>query len=230
MTARPVALVTGATGGMGVEIVRDLARDHDVVALGRSAARLAGLAELPGVVTHAVDLLDFTALQSIVAGLDRLDVLVQAAAVADRYGVEQASPEVWRAQLDLNVVAPAELTRLALPLLRAARGQVVFINSGAGFRAFAGHAVYSASKFALRALADALRAEEAERGVRVSSVHPGPTDTGMLRGDFEAHGWAYEPERYIRPRSVAEAVRLVVDATEDTQITSVSVRPRVELA
>jgi NADP-dependent 3-hydroxy acid dehydrogenase YdfG len=175
------------------------------------------------------DLLDFESHRALVQALPRVDVLIHAAAIAHRYTVENASVDVWRQHLELNVVAPAELTRAALPKLRAARGQVVFINSGAGFTAGPGHTVYSASKFALRSLADSLRKEEEAGGVRVSSVHPGQTDTPMLREDHERSGAAYEPEKYIRPSSVAAAVRLVVTATEDTQITTVSVRPRVEL-
>ncbi|HST71192.1 MAG TPA: SDR family oxidoreductase [Kocuria rosea] len=225
---RPVAVVTGATGGIGRACVADLARDHDVLALGRDAARLAGLAALPHVTARAADLTDFASLPGVVADLDRVDVLVHSAAVAGRTTVEGASVDEWRAQLELNVMAPAELTRLLLPALRAARGTVVFINSGSGFTARAGDAVYAASKFALRALADSLRQEVEADGVSVSSVHPGPVDTAMQRDIQAALGNEYVPERYIRPESVAAAVRAVVDAGEDAQLTTLSVRPGAE--
>ncbi|MFI7495209.1 SDR family oxidoreductase [Kocuria sp. M4R2S49] len=223
---RPLAVVTGATGGIGRACVVDLARDHDVLALGRDAGRLAELAGLPHVTVRAADLTDVAALPAVVADLDRVDVLVHSAAVAGRTTVEAASVADWRAQLELNVVVPAELTRLLLPALRAARGKVVFLNSGSGLTAHAGDAVYAASKFALRALADSLRQEVEGDGIVVSSVHPGPVDTQMQR-DIQARlGNEYVPERYIRPESVAAAVRAVVDAGEDAQLTSVSVRPR----
>ena len=225
---RPVAVVTGATRGIGRACVTDLARDHDVVALGRDTARLAELDALPHVTARAADLTDFAALPGAVEGLDRVDVLVHSAAVAGRTTVEGASVDDWRSQLELNVVAPAELTRLLLPALRAARGTVVFINSGSGLTARAGDAVYAASKFALRALADSLRQEVEPDGVAVGSVHPGPVDTQMQREIQAALGNEYVPGRYIRPESVAAAVRAVVDAGEDAQLTTVSVRPRAE--
>lgn len=226
---RGVVLLTGATGGMGAAIAADLAADFDVVALGRDAARLAEIGLIDGVYPVALDLLDYGRIAGLLGSLPRLDVLIHTAAIAQRRSVESASVEDWRSHLELNVVAPAELTRAALPALRAASGQVVFINSGAGFTAGAGHSVYSASKFALRSLADSLRKEEEGHGVRVSSVHPGQTDTPMLREDHRLAGAPYSPESYIRPASVAAAVRTVVMAGPDTQITTVSVRPRTEL-
>jgi short-subunit dehydrogenase len=223
---RPRAVVTGATGGIGRACVVDLARDHDVLALGRDAGRLAELAEIPHVTVRAADLTDVAALPAVVADVDRVDVLVHSAAVAGRSTVEAATVADWRAQLELNVVVPAELTRLLLPALRTARGKVVFLNSGSGLTARAGDAVYAASKFALRALADSLRQEVEADGIVVSSVHPGPVDTQMQRDIQAGLGNEYVPERYLRPESVAAAVRAVVDAGEDAQVTTVSVRPR----
>ena len=217
---RPVVLLTGATGGIGRVVAVELARDRDVLALGRDGARLDALRAIDGVIPVEIELTDFDALARLVGALPRLDVLIHCAATATQHSVESASVDDWRTQLDLNVVVPAELTRLGLPLLRKSRGQVVFINSGAGLTGLPGNVVYSASKFALRALADAVRREEEHDGVRVSSVHPGPTSKG---GEREAD----DPR--ARPESVARAIRLVVDASDDTQITTVYVRPRVEL-
>ncbi|MFC4224437.1 SDR family oxidoreductase [Lysinibacter cavernae] len=229
-SARPVAVVTGATGGMGSQIVADLARDHIVIALGRNPSALSELGALDGVTAVNVDVTTYAAAASaVLAATDRVDVLIHAAATSGRFSVEEADADEWNRQLSLNVIAPALLTRALLPLLRSARGTVVFINSGAGTNAAAGHAVYGATKHALRAVANSLRLEEGEHGVRVSTVSPGPTDTEMLRADFAKQGAEYEPWRYIRPESVAKAVRLVVDATDDTQITEVAVRPRAEL-
>ncbi|WP_150306846.1 SDR family oxidoreductase [Planctomonas psychrotolerans] len=229
-SARPVALVTGATGGIGRAVVDDLAADHEVLAVGRNAEAIADLDALPGVRAVPLDLTDDAALIAFAETLDRLDVLVHAAAVATQFSVADADAGEWRRQYDVNVVAPALLTRLTLPLLRASSGRVIFINSGAGTRAVPGSVVYSATKFALRAVADSLRAEEADAGVRVSTVAPGPTDTEMARSLGSASGRPYEPSRLIRPASVAAAVRLVVDAGDDTQITEVAVRPRRELS
>ncbi|MGN6426614.1 MAG: SDR family NAD(P)-dependent oxidoreductase, partial [Leifsonia sp.] len=87
MTAstRPVALVTGATGGIGGAIVRALVTDHTVVALGRSLTALQKLGEIPEVRPIACDLLDLDSLATLVRSLDRLDVLVHSAAVSNRF-------------------------------------------------------------------------------------------------------------------------------------------------
>ncbi|MFZ4842042.1 SDR family oxidoreductase [Mycetocola saprophilus] len=225
--ARPRAIVTGATGGMGLEIVRALARTHDVIALGRSAARLAELDALAGVTARAVDLTRPDLIASELGDPGPVDVVVHAAALGDKFSVETATPSDWLTQLTVNVVAASELTRILLPTLREREGTVIFIGSGAGTNPVPGSSVYAASKHALRGLADSLRVEEEQYRVRVATVAPGQTDTEMLRGLIDTNN--YRPERYIRPESVAQAVRFVVDAPADVHLTDVAVRPRREL-
>ncbi|ATE57831.1 MULTISPECIES: SDR family oxidoreductase [Actinosynnema] len=228
MTERPAALITGASRGIGAAVARALAPTHDVLLGGRDEAALRALAdELPGARPFAVELTDAEALAGAVAGIGRLDVLVHSAGVAELGPLSGASAEVWRRTLEVNVVAVAELTRLALPLLREARGDVVLINSGAGLRANPGWGVYAASKFALRAFGDALRAEEP--ALRVTSVHPGRVDTDMQRDVRQQEGGEYEAELYLRAESVADAVARAVLAGDDAHITEIVVRPRTKL-
>ncbi|RMB62143.1 SDR family oxidoreductase [Tessaracoccus antarcticus] len=229
-SGRPVALVTGSTGGMGRCIVADLAATHDVVALGRNADVLAELEQLDGVVAHAVDITDDTALAGVVGALGRLDVLLHVAAISVPHTVADATPQQWREHFETNVFAPAELTRLGLPLLRESQGTVIFIGSGASTKPAPGNAVYTASKHALQGMADTLRIDEATTGVRVSTIAPGPTDSGMLRAMQAKTEDGYEADHYIRPATIAAAVRYVVDAPPDAQLTDVAVRPRIELA
>ncbi|ACU40817.1 SDR family oxidoreductase [Actinosynnema pretiosum subsp. pretiosum] len=228
MTERPAALITGASRGIGAAVARALAPTHDVLLGGRDEAALRALAdELPGARPFAVELTDAEALAGAVAGIERLDVLVHSAGVAELGPLSGASAEVWRRTLEVNVVAVAELTRLALPLLREARGDVVLINSGAGLRANPGWGVYAASKFALRAFGDVLRAEEP--ALRVTSVHPGRVDTDMQRDVRQQEGGEYEAELYLRAESVADAVARAVLAGDDAHITEIVVRPRTRL-
>ncbi|GAA2666200.1 MULTISPECIES: SDR family oxidoreductase [Actinosynnema] len=228
MTERPAALITGASRGIGAAVARALAPTHDVLLGGRDEAALRALAdELPGARPFAVELTDADALARAVAGIERLDVLVHSAGVAELGPLSDASAEVWRRTLEVNVVAVAELTRLALPLLREARGDVVLINSGAGLRANPGWGVYAASKFALRAFGDVLRAEEP--ALRVTSVHPGRVDTDMQRDVRQQEGGEYEAELYLRAGSVADAVARAVLAGDDAHITEIVVRPRTKL-
>ena len=222
-------LVTGAVGGMGAAIVADLARDREVIATARDAGRLAALTNQVGATGWVGDLTDHAWLASQVATLGRLDELVHVAAVGTHVAPEFATADDFRAQLEINLIAPAELTRPCLPLLRAARRSVVFIGSRASTRPVPGSAVYPATKHALKAYADVLRLDESRNGVRVATVAPGPTATAMYEKSQREAGRPYELERLISPESVARAVRLVLDASDDVHLTDVAVRPRQEL-
>lgn len=224
----PVALVTGATGGMGVEIVRELRRTHRVLAAGRRADALAALAEDTGCETLIADVMDEAAFAEVIAALPRLDVLVHGAAIGDHISVSDASRADWEAQMHTNVVGPALISRIALPLLRKAEGTVIFIGSGAGTRPAPGSAIYTASKHALRGLADVLRIDEEPHRVRVVTLAPGQTDTPMLRSHRAPED--YFPQRYIKPSSVASTVRFIVDAPADTHLTDIALRPRQEIS
>ena len=214
-----IAVVTGATGGMGREIVADLARTHHVYALGRDDTALAELGA-PGTDSAVSRLTDLT----------RVDVVVHAAAIAKKFSVESATVADWRHAMDLNVHVPAELTRRLLPAVRAAQGTVVFINSGAGRGSYGDNIVYAATKHALYALADGLRKAESNAGVRVTTVAPGPTDTPMLEGLYAQDGKEYAAEHFIEPAEIARAIRMVVDTGPSTQVTDVVVRPRIEVS
>jgi short-subunit dehydrogenase len=129
-------------------------------------------------------------------------------------------------QLRVNLVAPTELTRALLPALRAARGTVIFLNSGAGLVAHPEWSAYAASKFGLRAVADSLRAEEAGAGVRVTSVYLGRTATPMQQKVHEQEGKDYDPGDWVSPGSVAGTVLHLLDLPPDATIPDITVRPR----
>lgn len=225
MAERPVALVTGATRGIGRAVASQLGSTHHVLVGGRcddSARQVA--AGLPSAEPFVVDLTDGPALARAVDGLGRLDVVVHSAGVAIYGSVAETPAAEWRRLLEVNVVAVAELTRLLLPRLRDSAGLVVLMNSGSGLQASAGASAYGASKFALTAFADALRLEEGE-SIRVCSLHPGRTDTDMQRELQEALGRTYRPSEFMRPESVAHLVRTIVDLPPDAQVDSLRVRP-----
>ncbi|HEX5114712.1 MAG TPA: SDR family oxidoreductase [Pseudonocardiaceae bacterium] len=224
---RPLALVTGASRGIGRATARLLAATHDVLLGGRDVDALTALAaQLPGARSCPVDVTDYPALAESVAGIERLDVLVHSAGVVTVAPLADIPAAEWHRVLDVNVVAVAELTRLLLPALRAARGRVVLVNSGSGLHGRPEWGLYAASKFALRAYADVLRDEEAAHGVRVTSVFPGRTDTDMQREVWalESDG-DYRPERYLRVETVAEAIRYAVQAPPDAQVVDLAFRP-----
>ena len=222
---RPVALVTGGTRGIGRAICDELARTHHVLVGGRDEADVrAAVEKLASASPFVADVLDEDAVQRACADIDRLDVLVHSAGIARRGRVEQLTREDWMAQLEVNVVAVADLTRRLLPALRSAGGTVVALNSGSGHSSHPGNGSYSASKFALRALTDALREEERGR-VRVVSIHPGRVDTDMQVELQRAQGRDYDAGEHLRPESVAATVRLAVDASPEAMIEELTIRP-----
>jgi NADP-dependent 3-hydroxy acid dehydrogenase YdfG len=225
MTDRPLALITGASKGIGRAIADSLAGTHDLLLGGRDEEALAALAaELPSARPWVVELTDEKALAAAVADIDRLDVLVHSAGVSRLGPLTEVTAADWRESYELNVVAVVELTRLLLPALRAAEGHVVLINSGSGIKANPKWGPYAASKFALRAYADVLRAEEEPNGLRVTSVHPGRTATGMQKAVRDFEGGDYVPEKYMRPESVAAVVRAAVDTPRDAHVHEIVIR------
>ena len=221
-------LVTGAPRGIGRAIAEELGRDHHIIVGGRRREAVEKVvSELPAASPFVVDLADEEATAAAVSQLDSLDVLVNSAGVSAASPGELAAQtrEEWRRVLEINVVAVADLTRLVLPLLRTSHGDIVMINSGSGFlRTPAGGGVYAASKYALRALTNALREEE--RGVvRVTSIHPGRVDTDMQVELQAQAGRPYDASEHLRPQSVAVTVRAALEASPEAMIEELSVRP-----
>ncbi|MGA0567431.1 SDR family oxidoreductase [Rathayibacter sp. KR2-224] len=225
----PTHLITGASSGIGAALATALhQRGVDLVLLARNAERADQLiAAFPGATALMGDLEHPETLEASIGARmpARLDSLLHVAGVLDLGSVASLPVEVWQRTLTVNVSAPAELTRLALPALRAASGRVVFVNSGAGLNASPDWSAYAASKFALRALADALRAEERAAGVRVTSVYPGRTATPMQQKVHEQEGAEYDETRWIRPESVAAAILAALDLPRDADLTDIRVRP-----
>ena len=219
-------LITGAGSGIGAVLARILhERGDDLVLLARSDDRAAELASsYDGARTVVADLAEPGVLDTLELP-DSLDSLVHAAGVVDLGKVADLGVTSWQEQLTVNLVAPAALTRLALPGLRATRGTVVFVNSGAGLQAHPGWAAYAASKHGLKALAESLRGEEAEHGVRVSSVYPGRTATAMQAKVHEQEGKVYDASDWIDPATVAAAIVHVLDLPRDATIPDLMVRP-----
>ncbi len=226
MASQPTALVTGASRGIGAAVARSLSGTHSLLLGGRDSAALHDTAkDIPGAQPWPVELTDDDAVATAAGSIGELDVLVHSAGTVELGPIDEVSTQSWRRTFDLNLFAVTELTRVLLPALRAASGHVVLINSGAGLSAKPNWASYAASKFALRAFADVLRAEEAPHGVRVTSVFPGRVATDMQREVRDSEGGAFEPERYLRPESVAESVVSAVRATPEAHLTEIVLRP-----
>lgn len=221
-------LVTGAGSGIGEALVDRLhERGDELLLLARSRSRADQLADRwPGCDLVVADLDRPEDLEAGWPETGRVDSLVHSAGVVGLGTVAELSVAEWQRQLTVNLVAVAEVTRLVLPALRAARGTVVCVNSGAGLRANPGWSAYAASKFGLRGFTDALRQEEREHGVRVTGVHPGRVATPMQERLHEQEGKDYRAEDWIQPSTVAEAILQVIDQPADACVDQVVLRPR----
>lgn len=223
-------VITGAGSGIGAALARRLAdRGEELWLLARDAGRAKELAaRFPGARTLVGDLSDPEKLSWAFGHQtlpERVDALAHIAGVCELGTVGELSAKSWLRQLNANLVAPAELTRLLLPQLRAARGHVLFVNSGSGLHAHAQWSAYAASKHGLKALADSLREEEHAGGVRVTSVYPGRTATAMQEAVHRQEGKEYDSSRLIDPESVATAALMALDLPRDAEVNDVTVRP-----
>lgn len=209
------ALITGASRGIGRAIAEDLGKDHHIYA-GASKDASGIVSALPSAEPFEADLTDTDAILEAAAKIEELDVLVLAAGVMDGGPLEELTDDKWRKMMEVNLFAPVTLTRALLPALRRSSGLIITINSGAGFHGMAENSAYCASKFALRGFTESLAQEEAGK-VRVTSLHPGRTDTDMLAGDDGMSKMAAD--------EVAKAARLTVDAGPDAVVEFLRVRP-----
>jgi short-subunit dehydrogenase len=226
-------VITGASSGIGRALAVELAsrgarlelqgRDPERLAqVGRAVAAAGGRAELRG-----LDVTDDGGVDDWAASLDgrAVGALVHCAGMIRLGTVAETATDVLDEHYRVNVRAPYRLTRALLPALERARGQVVFVNSGAGLHANAGWSAYAASKFALRALADSLRQEVAARKVRVTTVYPGRTATPMQREVHRQEGRAYDPDAFVRPEDVASQIAAVLALDPPSTVTELTIRP-----
>ena len=220
-------LLTGAGSGIGQAVADVLhTRGDDLVLLARNDQRAADLRQrYSRADVRVADLAEFAELAPVVSDVDRLDALVHAAGVIELGTVADLRLEDLTGQLSVNLVAPTELTRAMLPALRAARGQVVFLNSSAGLVANAEWGAYAASKFGLKAIADSLRAEEAGAGVRVTSVYLGRVSTPMQVKVREQEGRPYDAADWATPESAAATIVHLLDLPPDSTVPDIRFRP-----
>lgn len=219
---RGVALVTGATGGIGAAVARRLAADgFRVCAAGRRVGPLERLAAevdgeaVPFDVTSEAEVERARALVD-----DAPTVLVNAAGVFDLASVTQTDGELLRRNLEVNLVGTVNVTRTFLPAMLAARsGVVVNVGSVAGWRAFPENGAYSASKFGLRGFHDVLLEELRGTGVRACLLEPGAVDTPIW-DPLDPDAAAHLPNRaqMLRPEDVAHAVGFVAGLPHDVAV------------
>jgi NAD(P)-dependent dehydrogenase (short-subunit alcohol dehydrogenase family) len=230
-----VALVTGAGSGIGRAAAIRLARDGAAVALvGRTAAKLQDTRQAIGntdVEFYPADVADPAAVDAVVsAALSRflrLDVVVNAAGInVRRRSLADTSVDDYEKVLDTNLRGAFLLSRAVLPLMRAqGGGTIVHVSSDSGLRGndFAGIA-YTASKFGVRGLVEAINAEERRHGVRATAIFPGEVNTPIL----DQRPVPVPPEaraRMLQPEDVADCIALAATLPPRAIVEHLVVRP-----
>ncbi|MFC6879644.1 MULTISPECIES: SDR family oxidoreductase [Actinomadura] len=234
-----VAVVTGASSGIGAACARRLAADgHHVVVAARRTERLAKLAAEIGGGSVTVDVTDASSVADLAAALHRCDVLVNAAGGAfTAASGETSDPDDWERGFRLNTVGTLRVTQALLPLLRAdGGGSIVNVSSTAASVAYEGGGEYCAAKHAVRALTRTLRLELCGEPVRVIEVAPGMVRTeefalNRFGGDAERAAAVYAGvDRPLVAEDVAECVAWSVSLPPHVNIDQITVRPLAQAA
>ena len=230
--SRPLAVVTGASSGIGAATAVRLAREgFDLVVGARRLDRLSEVADATGARAEELDVTDPESVASFTAGIDRVDVLVNNAGLAS--GVEPISElpdERLLVMWETNVLGLLRVTRALLPQIRASEtGHIVNVGSIAGFETYKGGGGYTASKHAVRAITRTLRLELLGSGVRVTEVAPGLVETefSVVRfdGDREAAKKPYEGMTPLTADDVADCIAWAVTRPPHMNVDEIVVRP-----
>jgi 3-hydroxy acid dehydrogenase / malonic semialdehyde reductase len=238
-----LALITGASSGIGAACARRLAGDGcDVALWARRGDRLDALArELAatavGVTTAVVDVRDRAAVNGAAERqlAERVpDILINNAGLAAGLAkLHEGDPDDWDRMIDTNVKGLLNVSRALLPaMVRRGTGHVVNIGSTAGHQTYPSGNVYNATKFAVKALTEAMNLDVAGTMVRVSAVDPGHVRTEFaevrFRGDTQRAQQVYEGFRPLAPEDVADVVGFVVNLPEHVNILDTIVLPTAQ--
>jgi NADP-dependent 3-hydroxy acid dehydrogenase YdfG len=238
-TARPVAVVTGASSGIGAASARRLAADgFEVICAARRLDRVEALAkEINGrAIRCDVTSADDVAALAAEAG-DKVDLLVNNAGGAFGFEpISDADLDAWRQMYEVNVIGVAAVTKSLLPALIAGRGQIIVIGSTAGQVAYEGGGGYVAAKHAVKAVVDTLRLELYDQPVRISEIAPGMVRSeGFALTRFEGdqakadavYAGVAEP---LTSEDIADIVAWVASRPPHVNIDRLTVRPRAQAA
>jgi NADP-dependent 3-hydroxy acid dehydrogenase YdfG len=239
--AERIAVVTGASSGIGAATARGLARaGFHVVAGARRTDRLEALAEEVGATALALDVTDPASVEASRAAVadrhGRVDVLVNNAGLAAGLDpVADGDERDWQAMLDTNVLGLLRVTRAFLPLLRAApHAHVVNLGSIAGFEVYPGGVGYTASKHAVRAITGTLRLELNGEPIRVTEVAPGMVETEFslvrFHGDAQHAEEVYAGVQPLTAEDIADCVVWAVTRPPHVDVDLIVVRPVAQAA
>jgi NADP-dependent 3-hydroxy acid dehydrogenase YdfG len=232
---RRIAVVTGASSGIGAATARQLAAaGFDVVIGARRTDRLAAVAAETGARWHPLDVCDDASVAAFCATIDRCDLLVNNAGGAlglDR--IEGADLDGWRWMYEANVLGTLRMTKALLPALEASgRGHVVIVGSVAAFEPYPGGAGYNGVKAAELAFTKVLRLELMGRPIRVTEIDPGMVETefSLVRfgGDTDRAAKVYDGVDPLTGDDIATCITWCATLPDNLNIDQMVVRPRAQ--
>ncbi len=229
-----VALVTGASAGMGEAIVERLCQQGITVhAVARRKEQLAALADRTGCIPHAIDVGDIAALTELCRDL-QVDILVNNAGVSHPGSILQADENVIETQIDVNLRAVLHLCRLLVPgMMERDCGHVINITSIAAIYNFNGNSVYHATKAAVHALSRQLRVDCYGKRVRITEICPGRVATeifGNVSGDHEdARRRFIDGFELPQAKDIADCVAFAVSAPIAVNIGNIEITPTLQV-
>jgi NADP-dependent 3-hydroxy acid dehydrogenase YdfG len=233
MPDRGVAVVTGASSGIGAATARVLAREGFRVVVGaRRVDRLREVAEPIGATVLALDVTDASSVESFAEQVPEARVLVDNAGGAlGREPIAQADLDAWLRMYETNVLGTARVTKAFLPKLEASGdGHVVVVGSIAGFETYAGGGGYTAAKHAERAFARTLRVELLGKPVRVTEIDPGLVETEFslvrFEGDQARARAVYAGLTPLEADDVAQCIAFAVTRPSHVNVDQIVVKPR----
>lgn len=220
-------LVTGATSGIGYELVKVLvSKGHNVVATGRNQSKLNELDCLDNCTTIQADLSDSTQAVSMFQQANQtllgIDVLINNAGMNSRKcPIDEFTLEEFDEQYAVNLRAPALLSREALKVMKPLKsGHIIIIVSTVAKRANETMSVYTAMKQGFAGFSAILMKEAQPHGIKVTSLFPGGTDSNFREAD--------RPE-YMSPESVAKTINHILELPDDIVMHEMTFRPPVEI-
>lgn len=236
-----IALITGATSGIGKATVNELARNgYRIVACGRRQDRLDELKAQWGDQLHtlAFDVRDQPAVAGAIAAIPEsfrpIRVLVNNAGNAHGLDpIQSGSLEDWDAMIDINVKGLLYVTRAVLPMmLETGEGHIINIGSTAGKEVYPRGNVYCASKHAVDALNQAMRIDLNEAGIRVGAVNPGLVETEFsqvrFKGDDTRAAQVYQGFQPLTPEDIAEIIAFALSRPPHVNIADLVVMPTAQ--
>jgi NADP-dependent 3-hydroxy acid dehydrogenase YdfG len=237
---RGIAVITGASSGIGAATARRLAAEgYDVVAAARRRERLDELAaSTPGIRAVSLDVTSPESIAALAAELDDVAVLVNnAGGAVGTEPIERADPADWQTMFDTNVLGVLRVTQALLPaLVRGAGGHVVVTGSIAGHLVYEGGGGYTAAKHGAAALVETLRLELNGRPIRVTEVAPGMVQTEefslvRLRGDQAAADRVYAGvEHPLTADDIADCIAFAVTRPAHVNVDLLVVKPLAQAA